>query len=119
MIEELVRNYLMEKLTVPVEFHKQTGQSEYVLLQKTGSGRENFLNHATFAIQSYSETLYGAMVLNDVVKLALLGDGTESFGIAGEVSSVSKCSLNSDYEYSDTAKKEHRYQAVFDFVYIE
>lgn len=119
MIEVILKNYLREKLNVPVELKKPTNENvvEYVLLQKTGSGRKDYLDRATFAVQSYSDTLYGAMTLNESVKTALLGDGMSHVGIAGELNNISKCSLNSDYEYSDTTRKINRYQAVLDFIY--
>lgn len=121
MIEVILRDYLNEKLNVPVEFTRPTNENimEYVLLQKAGSGRENFLDRATFVVQSYSDTLYGAMTLNESVKTALLGDGMSHVGIAGELNNISKCSLNGDYEYSDTTRKINRYQAVFDFIYMD
>ena len=30
---------------------------------------------------------------------------------------VASCRLNSDYNFTDTTKKQYRYQAVFDIVY--
>jgi len=118
MIEMTVIEYLREALETPVEAIKPTDQgiTEFVLVEKTGSSRENFLNRATFAIQSYSDTLYGAMSLNEAVKEAMLGDGTNTFGIAYSCD-VAKCSLNSDYNYTDTTTKRYRYQAVFDLVF--
>ena len=32
---------------------------------------------------------------------------------------ISKCTLNSDYNYTDTARKKYRYQAVYDIVYFK
>ena len=119
MIEMTVIEYLRNALEAPVEAIKPTDQgiTEFVLVEKTGSSRENFLNRATFAIQSYSNTLYGAMSLNEAVKEAMLGDGTNTFGIAYSNCDVAKCSLNSDYNYTDTTTKHYRYQAVFDLVF--
>lgn len=47
MIEETVLNYLNKKLTVPV-FLENRDIEEYVVIGKTGSGRVNFANSATF-----------------------------------------------------------------------
>lgn len=118
MIEETIRTYLKGVLSAPVEVVKPTDQgiTEFVLIEKTGSSRENYINRARFAIQSYSDTLYGAMSLNEAVKDAMLGDGVTTFGIAYSCD-VAKCSLNSDYNYTDTTTKQYRYQAVFDLVY--
>ena len=32
---------------------------------------------------------------------------------------IAACRLNSDYNFTDTAKKKYRYQAVFDLVYYD
>lgn len=39
MIEAIVRNYLKSALNVPVELEKLTKAEEYVLIEKTGSGK--------------------------------------------------------------------------------
>lgn len=116
MIEITVLNYLHDKLDVPVHTEKQSDVKEYVLIRKAGSGREDLIDNSTIIIQSYSSTLYSAAVLNEKVKIAMLGNGTDTYGII-ELDNVSKCSLNSDYEYSDLTQKEYRYQAVYDLVY--
>lgn len=118
MIEITVNDYLKKHLDVPVSLFKLTDQSinEYVLIEKTGSSRENHINRATLVIQSYSDTLLGAMQLNEAVKDAMLGDGTSTFGIIASCD-VARCSLNSDYNFTDTTRKEYRYQAVFDLTY--
>lgn len=116
MIELILLDYLKSTLSVPVCMEKPTDESEFVLIEKTSSGRSNHVNSATFAIQSWSTSLYKACTLNEAVKEALLGDGVNHYGIVQE-KDVSMCALNSDYEYSDTSAKEYRYQAVFDFIY--
>lgn len=115
MIETIVLNYLENKLDVPVVMECIT-DSEYVLIEKTGSGLENHINRATLAIQSYSDSMYNAALLNNKVKEAMLGNGTTSYGIA-ELNTVYKCDVNSDYNYTDTTTKKYRYQAVFEIKY--
>ena len=118
MIETIVKGYLEAKLDIPVLFEKPTSANikEYVVLQKTGSSKEDFVELATIAVQSYSDSKYHAALLNENVKDALLGDGTNTFGIIA-AEDISKCSLNSDYDFTDLTTKEYRYQAVFDFVF--
>ncbi len=53
--------------------------------------------------------MYEAAVLNEEVKEAVEGMIT--------LDEVSKVSLNSDYNFTDTTTKEYRYQAVFDINY--
>ena len=59
MIEEIVFNYLKNKLNVPVTF-ENINEVEYVLIGKSGSSRFDFTNTATFFIQSYSSSKYKA-----------------------------------------------------------
>ena len=117
MIELTVLNYLKSALNVPVYMEKPTGTiEEYVVIEKTSSSRENYINTAMFAIQSYSDTMYNAALLNEEVKNAMIGDGVDELGITA-ATNISKCSLNSDYNFTDQQTKSYRYQAVFDLVF--
>ena len=111
MVESIVKNYLQSRLNVPVRLEEEDnlGQ-EYILIEKTGSGKENHVESATLAVQSFSTSLYGAATLNERVKAAM-----EKII---ELDDISKCELNSDYNYTDTNRKKYRYQAVFDIVYF-
>ena len=109
MIETIVRDYLNNALNVPVymEVPKDIAlPNEFVVVEKTGSGRTNHLNAATFAIQSYSTSMYKAAVLNEQVKEAM-----DSLMTLDE---VSRSALNSDYNFTDIQKRQYRYQAVYD-----
>ena len=110
MIEQTILDYLNDTLTEPCYMEEPEGIDTFVLLEKTGSSLSNYVYSATFAIQSYATSLYEAAELNEKVKAAMLT-------IAGELNTVSKCSLNSDYNYTDTTKKRYRYQAVFDITH--
>ncbi len=83
----------------------------YIVLEKTGSSEENRIPSATIAIQSYGTTLYEAAVLNEKVK--------EVMRDIVKLPSVSSCDLNSDYNFTYTAMKAYRYQAVFVITYYE
>ena len=110
MIEDIVLGYLNSKLGVPAYMEDDSeDESEYVLLEKTGSSEENYLCHSTLAIQSFSSSLYGAAKLNKKVK--------ESMKEIIELDDICKCSLNGDYNYTKTSMKKYRYQAVFDIVH--
>lgn len=111
MIEEIVIKYLEDKLNLPVFGEEQTDEIEkYVVIEQTGGNEENFICYATIAIQSYADTKYNASKLNESVKNAMRN--------IVELNSVSKCSLNSDYNFTDTTKKKYRYQAVYDLVFF-
>ncbi len=119
VVELIVKRYLEEKVDVPVLLTKPTDQSmkDYCLVEKTGGGkREDFLNRSTIIVQSYGETMQDAALLNDLVKDEMQGNGIDKFGIASETE-ISKCSCNTDYNFTDKTRKEYRYQAVFDLHY--
>lgn len=105
MIEITIKSYLDSVLDVPVWLEEKTDPS-YVLLAKVGSSKANQLPSSTFAFQSYAESLYEAARLNELVKEAVEG--------LVALPRIGKVQLNSDYNFSDTATKRYRYQAVFD-----
>lgn len=107
MIEIVVKQYLDGHLSVP-SFLERTEEmpDKYVLFEKTGSSKRNYLSSATFAFQSYAKSMYEAARLNEELK-----EVVESLITLDE---ISKVRLNSDYNFTDTTTKEYRYQAVFD-----
>lgn len=110
MIENIILQHLTnESITAYMEIPEGGGTPPFVIVQKTGGGEENRLRHATVAIQSYGTSLYNAASLNESVIAAM-----DALPARAEVAS---CQLNSDYNYTDTTKKQYRYQAVFDVVY--
>lgn len=107
MIEIIIKKYLDEHLTVSSFLEKvEDMPNSYVLFEKTGSSKSNYLSSSTFAFQSYAPSMYEAAKLNEELKGIV-----EQLIILDEVSGVS---LNSDYNFTDTETKEYRYQAVFD-----
>lgn len=110
MIEETILDYLSEKIQVMVRMEEELDMpDEYVLVEKTGGGKTNHIRRATIAVQSYADSLYRAMQINEEVKEAM-----EDIVALDE---ISRCTLNSDYDYTDTTRKKYRYQAVFDIVH--
>lgn len=110
MIEKIVSDYLTSALPVPAYPEEPEERPEkYVLVEKTGSNKENYINSATVVLQSYAESLYFAAELNEAVKKAMEG--------IAQLDDVCSAELNSDYRYTDTEAKRYRYQAVYDIVY--
>ena len=112
MIEEIILDYLNNALEQPVWMEIPKGEvipAEYVLLEKTGSDRENYINYAMIAIQSYADSMYAAASLNEAVKAAMDGIIT--------LNEIGKAKLNSDYNFTDTETKKYRYQAVYDITH--
>ena len=116
MIEKVVYDYLTECEIAPVyselpESAPNPGGNAFIVIEKTGGGKTNHIHTATFAVQSYAPTLYEAAQLNEEVKQAM-------FEIV-ELNEISRSALNSDYNFTDTSTKQHRYQAVFELTYYE
>lgn len=110
MIEKILLNYLNSKLTVPVVMEEPADKPEsFVVIQKTGSSRVNYIFSATIAVQSYGASLLKAAELNEAVKDAMLN--------IIEVGEVASCRLNSDYNFTDSQTKRYRYQAVFELTH--
>lgn len=110
MIEVVIREYLEQELNLLVYLEVPDKEPEkYVTVEKIGGGKTNHINNATFAIQSRACSMYEAAELNERVKEAM--DDIIKLG------EISKSSLNSDYNFTDTTKKRYRYQAVYDLVF--
>ncbi|HEK9981562.1 TPA: hypothetical protein TVE77_000732 [Streptococcus equi subsp. zooepidemicus] len=107
MIELTIKKYLDEHLDVPSFFeHQKDEPARFIILEKTSGAKQNHLLSSTFAFKSYAESLYEAALLNDKVKQVI-----EQLDVLPQVSGVH---LNADYNFTDTATKRYRYQAVFD-----
>lgn len=108
MIEKVIFDYL-NGLDLQAKAYTEipaTVPSKFYLIEKTGSSVDNRITTSTIAIQSYADTLFDAISLNEELKAAMM-DGLISLD---EISAVY---LNSDYNFTDTTTKRHRYQAVF------
>lgn len=106
MIETVILGYLNSVLSPPCYMEiPEDASGSFVVIEKTGSSILNHIKTATFAIQSYAPSLYQAAELNELVKAAMEN--------IIERDDISRVELNSDYNYTDTALKHYRYQAVF------
>lgn len=111
MIEKIVYDYLTTALT-PTTVHTEIRQNmptKFVFFEKTGGSMVDRLKVSKIAVQSYGSSLFEAASLNEEVKEAMLGMVSEA-----EITNVE---LNSDYNYTDTQTKTHRYQAVFEITH--
>lgn len=111
MIEQVILNHLNKCLTVPAYMEKPQNNIplRYVLIEKTGSRRANHIKLSAFAIQSYAESLFEAAKLNEEVKKAMDN--------SAELNEISRAQLNSDYNFTNTEKKQYRYQAIYDITH--
>lgn len=105
MIETLLIDYLSQNLEVFVGMEAPEQTTGYVLVDKTGSSRTNHIVTSTVAIQSYGASLYDALLLNAQVVEAMEG--------FLELDTVTRVELQTDYNYTNTATKQYRWQAVY------
>lgn len=113
MIEKLVRDFFREKLKMDIffEYPKNYKNKSFIVVEKTGSFSNNRLLSATFAIQSYGDSLYMAALNNEKVK--------EAMEFLANDKRIGSVKLNSDYNFTDVEMKKYRYQAVFDIYYYK
>lgn len=110
MIEIKIKEHLEKKLQVQAFLEHQSKMPEsFVIFEKVGSNKKNYINSSSFAFQSYAKSLYEASKLNEKLKEAV-----ESLIELDEIMSVK---LDSDYNYTDTETKRYRYQAVYEIKY--
>lgn len=105
MILKLLLDYLSEELEIFVGLEAPEQTTGYVLIDQTGSSTSNHITTTTIAVQSYGESLYKALELNERVKAVM-----NNFVELNEVASVR---LQTDYNFTNTATKQYRWQAVY------
>lgn len=110
MIEVQFLDFVKQKLKIPAYLEEPAKPPKrYLVIEKTSAGGTLHLKEATLAVQSYAPTLKECAELSEeVINVA------RSFPEEDEVASIS---LNSEYNFTDTERKRHRYQAVFDIAY--
>lgn len=110
IIEKTVIEYLKTSLNIDVyaEFPENPPE-EFLVVEKTGSSREEMLDFGTIAVQSYSKSLYLASNLNEKAK--------ESMYNMVALPCVNSVKLSGDSNFTDLSMKRYRYQAVFEIVY--
>ena len=114
MIETTVIAYLATALQTDHVYAERPidPPRDYYIVELTSSSEANHLQHATIVVQSISsDSLLRAAEMNKAMKLAMRNLISET--------DVSKCQLNSAYNFTDTSTKQYRYQAVFDITYME
>lgn len=120
MIEETIYKYLNDNASVPwdamrsptIGDHMDMATASYGLFEKTASSKTDHVTTSTFAFQSYAPTLLEAAQIS-----AELRELIEA--LPGVTTEVSRAQLNSEYNFTNTADKQPRYQAVFSLVHFE
>ena len=105
MIAKDLLDYLGEALSVGVYMESPEELTNYILLDQTGSSRNDHIITTTIAVQSYAPSLYEAMVLNETIKTVMEG--------FAQLANVTRVELDTDYNFTNTATKQYRWQAVY------
>ena len=113
MIEVILLNFLKSKLEVPVfaVMPDLTKNKEFILIEKTFENNTNQLKECNFAVQSYADSLYNAILLDEHVQKTM-----ELFDTTNNIASVH---LTNDYNFTDTTTKKYRYQAIYKIKYYK
>ncbi len=101
---ELIQ-FLNDNLDVNAYAESPEELTDYVLVEQTGSSRNNHITTTTFAIQSYGTSLLDAMTLNGEVEMAM-----SDFA---QLNRVARVELETDYNFTNTETKQYRWQAVY------
>jgi len=105
-IEEFIVDFLSGELSVPVSGDVPSPVlPSFVTVEKTGGRSENKISSATIAVQSWAESRADAADLCAEVEAAMEAIVSEP--------EISRCALDSSYNYPDLERKKPRYQAVF------
>ena len=83
--------------------------STYIVLEQIGASSENLIKTTRIAFQSIAPTLFEAASLSEAV--------IDAVNAIVELNVICSVDLNSNYNYTDTASKRYRYQAVFDIIH--
>ena len=114
MIETILLSALEEATGCPAYMEQPEDKPErYFVLERTGGGERGAEQRsATVAVQSYGPTMLDAAALNEQV-LDIMSE------IQYRENTIISCEVNSTYNFTDTRKKERRYQAVYHITYKE
>lgn len=107
MIEIKIKEYLKDKLKVPVYMeHRDREKGSYIIMEKLGGSMRNQIYRSSYAFQCYGDRMFDALKLNDRLVQAML-----------VYPDCGASKLDSNYNFTDISTKKYRYQAVFDIVF--
>lgn len=114
IIEGTVISHLMVELNTDHVYAErpESPPAEYWIIEKTGGDESDHIQTAMIAVQSISSvSLLRAAEMNR--------EAIRSMRSLVNEEDVSRCKLNTSYNFTDPETKQYRYQAVFDLVYME
>ena len=111
IIEKKIIEYLKPLLSVDVLAESPEDESlPYVRIERVGRTIKNHITTDSVAFQSYGRTMLEAADLDEEVQELMKG--------IVSLDEISRISLQSNYNASDTSRMKYRYQCIYDIVYI-
>ena len=106
-IESIIINFLRQKLETDSVYGEipDSPTGEFFVVDKTGSSTKEHICTSTIAIQSYGESKANAAESNESMKRAMEN--------IVELNEICSCTLETDYNHTNIARKQYRYQAVY------
>lgn len=110
--EEFFVWYLNENLSGVTAYgnEPEPAPDYFLTVEQVGGGGENQIDRADIAVQSWAPTRAEAGALNARVIEAMRGAVSDT--------RISRCHLDTTYNFTDTTRKRPRYQAVFEVVHF-
>jgi len=112
-IEEIVKDFLQEKLKIPVLFEvpARTIPEKFIVLERVGLGERDHVKTLSLAVQSIStRSRYDADILDHITR-----DVIHDIVFLPEISGIY---LSASYDHTDTSTGRYRYQSVYDISYV-
>lgn len=109
MIETKILDYLTQKTDVFVGVEMPGDKSEFVLLEKIGRKKRDWIITDAFMFQSYAGSLARVIEIDEAVQEAM-----DKFA---ETPGISACRLSSNYNFTDTRYKKYRYQCTYEITH--
>ncbi|MGI6721064.1 MAG: hypothetical protein ACOX4I_00685 [Anaerovoracaceae bacterium] len=109
MVEATVIEYLSRSISAPVYVEMPDGESEFVLIEKIGRKKRDWIITDAFMFQSYAGSLARAIEIDEAVQEAM-----DKFA---ETPGISACRLSSNYNFTDTRYKKYRYQCTYEITH--
>lgn len=110
-IEKIVINYLKDKMQTDAVYGEipDSPEGEFFVVDKTGSTTVDRICTSTVAIQSYGDSKAKAADSNEKLK-----DAMEEIVALDQ---IGRCHLTTDYNFTNVARKQYRYQAVYEITH--
>ena len=110
LIEKVVSDYLNNTLDNPTYTQEpHNGETDYYLIEKVGSSVSNKIDGSMIVIESHASSRYEAAQMNLEV--------IEAMDNIITLDDITRCEKNSDYDYTDTSRKDYRYRALFELTH--